>query len=178
LFWLSVWRPARRAAQSPADARFGLKIAGAPDIGGKQRLLRSAHGVRGPRGMMNPPPRRTQPPIGASRTPKGATGERQVKLLGLVGMVGIFGFGAEQENAASELIAHEGAALADPFVIAISFEEALAEIGFAISLPPIEFVGLRLDRLDQRARARRGQARKATKRGDDGEGSLCPPAAR
>ena len=79
--------------------------------------------------MVDPFPRRTDPPVGFRQTPKGVTGEREIKLLRLVGMVGIFGVGTEQQNAAGEPFAHEGAALADPFAKAVVFEEALAEIG-------------------------------------------------
>ncbi len=66
-------------------------------------------------------------------------------------MVGIFGLGPEQKNAAGDLIAHEGAALADPFIIAVVFEEALAEIGAGIGLPPAEFASQGLDCLDKGA---------------------------
>ena len=64
------------------------------------------------------------------QTPKGVTGEREIKLLRLVVMVGIFGVGTEQQNAAGDPLAHEGAPLAEPFTIAVVFEEALAEIGW------------------------------------------------
>ena len=63
------------------------------------------------------------------RTPKGAPGEREIEFLRLVRMVGIFGLRPEQEHAAGDALAHERAALADPFAIAVVFEEALAEIG-------------------------------------------------
>jgi hypothetical protein len=58
--------------------------------------------------------------------------QRYIKLLRLVRMVGIFGVRAEQQDAAGDPFAHEGAALADPFAIAVVFDEALTEIGVAI----------------------------------------------
>jgi hypothetical protein len=128
--------------------------------------------------MVNPFSRRTESPTGLCRTPKGVTGQREIQFLRLVGMVGIVRVRAEQENAAGDRVAHEGAALADPFTKAVVFEEALAEIGGLIGLPPVEFVGQRLDRLDQLPRARRRQSRQAAKRGDDGKGSSgCRPRA-
>lgn len=117
--------------------------------------------------MVDPFPRRTDPPVGFRQTPKGVTGEREIKLLRLVRMVGIFGVGTEQQNAAGDPLAHEGAPLAEPFTKAVVFEEALAEIGVAIGLPPVEFAGQRRDAFDQRAGLGRRKPRQVGKRGDD-----------
>jgi hypothetical protein len=53
-------------------------------------------------------------------------------------MGGIFCVAAEQEDAASDRVSHEGAALADPFAPAVALQEKLAEIGLGIGLPPVE----------------------------------------
>ena len=136
----------RRWRHSAFDARFCAEIASAPDIGREQRLGASAHGVDRPGWMMNPFSRLTQPPIVFARAPQSVAGQRQVELLRLVRMGGIFDVRAEEENAAGDRVTDEGAALADPFAEAVVVEETLAEIGSRIGLPPIEFVGQRCDR--------------------------------
>jgi hypothetical protein len=118
---------------------------------------------------MNPFSRLTQPPIGWARAPQSVAGQRQIELLRLVRMGGIFGVGSEEENAAGDRSAREGAALADPFAEAVVVEEALAETGACIALPPIEFIGERCDGLDKGLRPRRGEARQTSQRGDDGK---------
>jgi hypothetical protein len=118
---------------------------------------------------VDPCRRRTKPPIGDIGTPEGAPGEREIEFLRLMRMVGIFGLRPEQEHAAGDAFAYERAALADPFVIAVVFQEALAEIGARIGLPPVEFAGQRLDRLDKGAGLGRRQARQALQSGHDGK---------
>jgi hypothetical protein len=63
-------------------------------------------------------------------------------------MAWIFGVWTEQQNAAGDPFAREGAARADPFTEAVVSEEAFVEIGVAIGLPAVEFAGKRLDRVD------------------------------
>src|SRR5208337_2500532 len=104
-------------------------------------FARSAHGVGGPGGMMDPCPRRAKPPIGFVGTPPGPARQREIEFLRLVRMGGVLSVGAEQQDAAGDRVADEGAALADPFAPAIVVEEPRAEIGLRISLPPIEFAG-------------------------------------
>jgi hypothetical protein len=116
---------------------------------------------------MDPCSRRTKPPVGLAGTPPGAPRQREVELLRLVRVRGIFGVRTEHEDAAGDRVADEGAALADPFAPAVVVEEAPAEVGFRISLPPVELAGQRRDRLDQRPRARRGEAGQALQRSND-----------
>ena len=107
---------------------------------------------------MDPCPRRAKPPVGLAGTPPGAPRQREVELLRLVRVRGIFGVRTEHEDAAGDRVADEGAAVADPFAPAVIVEEALAEIGARIGLPPVEIAGQRRGRFDQRPRARRGVA--------------------
>ena len=115
---------------------------------------------------MNPCPRRAKPPIGFAGTPSGVARQREIEFFGLMGVGRIFGFRTEQEDAAGDRVADEGAALADPFAEAVVVEEALAEIGARIGLPPIEFASQRRDAVDQRACLWRGEARQALQRRD------------
>ena len=68
---------------------------------------------------MDPLSRRAQPPAGFGRAPPGMPGQREIELLRLVRMGGIFGVAAEQQNAAGDRIALERPALADPFAPAV-----------------------------------------------------------
>jgi hypothetical protein len=118
---------------------------------------------------MDPCPWRAKPPIGFAGTPERAPGQREIELLRLMRMGWILGVRAEHEDAAGDPVAYEGAALADPFAEAVVVEEALAEVGDCIGLPPGELAGERRDRVNQRPRARRGVSRQAWKRGNDGK---------
>jgi hypothetical protein len=118
---------------------------------------------------MDPLSRRAQPPVGLSHAPPGMPGEREIELLRLVRMGGIFGLGPEEKNAAGDRIALERPALADPFAPAVVLQETLAEIGAGIGLPPVEIAGQRRDGFDQRLGLRGGEALEALERGNDGK---------
>lgn len=77
----AICDPSSGRCRSPAGTRFRRKVAGTPDIGREHRLLRGVRGVGGPRGMVDPFPRRTEPPLGLPRTPKGLTGERGGRVV-------------------------------------------------------------------------------------------------
>ncbi len=72
---------------------------------------------------MDPLSRRAKPPAGLGRSPPGMPGEREIELLRLVRMGGIFDVAAEQQNAAGDRVALERPALTDPFAPAVVLQE-------------------------------------------------------
>ena len=116
---------------------------------------------------MDPLSRRAKPPIGLVGSPPGMPGQREIEFFRLVRMRGIFGLGAEEKNAAGDRVALERAASPDPFAPAVVLQEALAEIGASVGLPPVEIAGQRRDGLDQRARVGRSVPRQALEGGND-----------
>ncbi len=85
----------------------------------------------------------THPPL---RTP----GERDIKLLGLVMMIGVFDLRPEDQKAAGDGLIREMAARAEELEPSVVIDEFPAEVGNRVGLAPAEFVRMVAQKLRKR----------------------------